>query len=319
MSKRGNLVGLILSLVTIIIMLLNLDWDATMETFANVNGFFLIAAFLMYLLNYVFRTLRFQVLLELENHSFPLLYGVTSLYGMFLYVMPAKSGEISYPLLLKNQLKISLPESTATLITARLFDFATLALFIPVALISFWEKIPPWLRSTAIIFTAAILILSLCFLWFVRHNKRFSKNHYTSLESRSVVLRLKNGVNGLIFSLKEINKRNIYLRLWLITIAIWIFLQTNFYFIVLSLGFRISFFQMLVISIIMVPLTLLPVQGFANLGTHEIGWATAFTLFGFSQSSAINIAFSSHIIFFVFVLCLGLLGLIILKLSARKS
>jgi uncharacterized membrane protein YbhN (UPF0104 family) len=60
-------------------------------------------------------------------------------------------------------------------------------------------------------------------------------------------------------------------------------------------------------------MTLLPIQGFANLGTHEIGWAAAFTLFGYSKAAALNIAVSSHIIWLFFVLLLGALGLLLLR------
>jgi hypothetical protein len=65
---------------------------------------------------------------------------------------------------------------------------------------------------------------------------------------------------------------------------------------------------MVVVSIIMIPMTLLPLQGFANLGTHEIGWVAAFRLFGYSANASLNIAISSHIIMLLFVLTLGLLG-----------
>lgn len=71
-----------------------------------------------------------------------------------------------------------------------------------------------------------------------------------------------------------------------------------------------NFFQIVVVSIIMVPVTLFPIQGFANLGAHELGWVTAFTLFGYPYLDALNIAVSSHIVYVFFVLSLGLIGIL---------
>jgi uncharacterized membrane protein YbhN (UPF0104 family) len=65
---------------------------------------------------------------------------------------------------------------------------------------------------------------------------------------------------------------------------------------------------MIAVSMIMVPLTLLPFQGFANMGTHEAGWVTAFSLFGQSQDVSLAIATSSHLITLSFVLAMGFIG-----------
>jgi len=69
----------------------------------------------------------------------------------------------------------------------------------------------------------------------------------------------------------------------------------------------------------MVPLTLLPFQGFANLGTHEIGWVAAFSIFGQDSGSSLAIAVGSHIIMLLFVLILGFLGVLLLKISKPTS
>ena len=95
-------------------------------------------------------------------------------------------------------------------------------------------------------------------------------------------------MNRLFDSLKVIDQRKLYWRMWLLTISIWLCVQTNFYLIVHSLGYRLNFFQMIVVSIIMVPMTLLPLQGFANLGTHEIGWDSSFCLIWFFTNNSLE-------------------------------
>jgi uncharacterized membrane protein YbhN (UPF0104 family) len=158
-----------------------------------------------------------------------------------------------------------------------------------------------------------VFLLGIGLLWIIRNPSRTERFHQIEPGSNPFVVRLWNAFAKLIESMQAIDQRGGYWRLWLLTIAIWICVQTNFYFIVLSLGESLTFLQMIVVSIIMVPMTLLPIQGFANLGTHEIGWTAAFALFGYPQATALNIAVSSHIILLFFVLLLGFLGLILLR------
>ena len=313
MKKKANLIGLFLSLVVIAYVLVKLDWQAAYETFAHINLGWLSAAFGIYLLNYVLRTLRFKTLLNLEQVPFRQLFGVTNLYGMYLYLMPAKSGELAYPILLKNRLNVPLPESTATLIAARFFDFATVALFLPVVLVTFWGQIHPWVRVGALLFVGAVFILGIGMIWLIRNPSRVENLQKTNITSQSLATRLWRGWAKLVRSLQAIDERQQYWQLWLLTILIWLCVWSNFYFIVLSLGESLSFLQMIVVSIIMVPMTLLPVQGFANVGTHEIGWVAAFALFGYPEGVALNIAVSSHIIMLFFVLLLGSFGALLLR------
>jgi hypothetical protein len=314
LKKRANLIGFTLSLVVIVYIVTKLDWQVVLQTFTQLDFRWLAAAFCIYLINYAFRSLRFQTLLNLGTVPFQDLFGITNLYGMYLYLMPAKSGELSFPLLVKNRLNIPLPESTATLITARFFDFATVALFLPFILVFFWDMIHPWVRVVAFLFMGGVFLIGVGFIWFVRQPARIQRlQQIQTSDFHPLVLRLWNSFIMFIHSLKAIDQRKQYGRNWLITIVIWLCVQTTFYFIVLSLGESLSFYQMIVVSIVMIPMTLLPIQGFANLGTHEIGWIAAFSLFGYPEANALNIAVSSHIILLLFVLLLGSLGLILIK------
>jgi len=318
--KKANLIGLLFSLIIIFYVVAKLDWQAVQKTFSQIDLRWLLAAFGVYLFNYILRSLRFQILLDLEKVPFRHILGITNLYGMYLYLMPAKSGELSYPILLKSRLNVPLPESTATLIAARFIDFATVALFLPAVLISFWDQIHPWVRVGALLFVGGVFLFGVGILWFVRHPASIKVSPSTKIiQGSSVAMRLWRAFTKLVASLHVIDQRKQYGRLWLLTIAIWICVQTNFYFIILSLGESLNFLQMVVVSIIMVPMTLLPIQGFANLGTHEIGWVAAFALFGYSETTALNIAVSSHIVLLLFVLLLGSLGVVFLREKSNSE
>ena len=314
MKKRANLIGFTFSLVVIVYIVTKLDWQVVIQTFTQLDFRWLAAAFGVYLINYVFRSLRFQTLLNLGSVPFRHLFGITNLYGMYLYLMPAKTGELSFPLLVKNRLNVPLPESTAILITARFFDFATVALFLPFVLVFFWDMLHPWVRIVVFLFIGGVFLIGVGFIWLVRQPARTQRlQQIHTADFHPLVFRLWNSFIMFIQSMQAIDQRKQYVRNWLITIIIWFCVQTTFYFIVLSLGESLSFYQVIVVSIIMIPMTLLPIQGFANLGTHEIGWVAAFSLFGYPETNALKIAVSSHIILLLFVLLLGSLGLILIK------
>lgn len=295
--------------------LVKLDWSDAIYTISHLHWKWLIAAFCVYLINYLLRTLRFQILLDFQKDSFVPLFGITGLYGMYLYLMPAKSGELSYPILIKNRFAVPFTNSTASLVTARIFDFITIGLFLPIVLAFYWHRFPAWLRYNAIIFFFLIFLLALGFIWLMRRPNKMStfKNKHPWLE------KISQAWQGLIENIRTINQRGGYWRVWLLTLGIWLCIYTNFYFIVLSSGFSPNYFQVVVVSIIMIPMTLLPLQGFANLGTHEIGWTAAFRLFGYSANTSLNIAISSHIVMLFFVLVLGLIGYISSSITAQSS
>ena len=116
-----------------------------------------------------------------------------------------------------------------------------------------------------------------------------------------------------------IHRKGIYIRIFLLTLMIWMSVYGHFYFITKALRIDISFWQMVLILMLMIPTRLLPIQGVGNLGTHEVGWVLAFRLFGFTQDEALLVAFNSHIILFVYVVILGGYAILSTRKKLRKE
>ena len=123
MSKRTLWIAILLSLVVVGYVLATLDWLQVASTLINLNWYWVLAGFCIYMINYLLRAVRFRKLLELNRLPFRAVLGVTCLYGMYLYLMPAKFGEITFPVLVKRQLQIEISTSTGSLIVARVFFF----------------------------------------------------------------------------------------------------------------------------------------------------------------------------------------------------
>ncbi len=81
------------------------------------------------------------------------------------------------------------------------------------------------------------------------------------------------------------------------------------------MGLPVAFYHIAIISIVMIPLTLLPLQGFANIGTHEVGWTSVLVAFDYPYKTALAIAAGSHFVLLLSVLVGGGLAFF----GARKS
>ena len=313
MKKKTYYVGVILSLLVVGYVLLKLDWSQVGNTFLQLDWIWVILGFVVYLVNYWLRTIRFRILLELEEIPFPQLLGVTNLYGMYLYLMPAKFGEVTFPVLLKRRLGTDLSTSTGSLIAARVFDFFTIALILPFILLIYWQIMPQSFRIAIILFCILVFSLFFFFIWTLRNPDRVFPVLNKAQPENQVLNKSLDFITNVYQGIQGIDQKNKYLELLMVTVGIWTCINTTFFLITLSLGYSFNFFQIVVVSIIMVPVTLFPIQGFANLGAHEFGWITAFTLFNYPYLDALSIAVNSHIVYVFFVLMLGAIGNILLN------
>lgn len=303
----------VISLATIIYVATQLDWAAAYDTFSQLHRGWLAVAWLLMMVNYWLRTIRFQMLLDLPEVPFREMLSVTCLHGMFNYFMPAKTGELSLLFLLKQRLGVSLGSSTATLVTSRFFDFATVALFLPLVLFIFWEQLSPAMIYASLIFCVVVYLAAGVAVWLLRQPMIPTPAPVYQPDDnlgQYVHKRLLKIWGAILEGVQIINQRGQYGRLWAITIAIWLCVYSYVYLTVVSMGYYLSYFQIVVISVIMIPMTLLPAQGVANLGTHEVGWVIAFRLFGYSHDEALTIAVGSHLIILFLMISVGLLGVL---------
>ncbi|OQY32472.1 MAG: hypothetical protein B6I38_04575 [Anaerolineaceae bacterium 4572_5.1] len=297
------ILSVLFSVAAIAYIILSIDWEMLRTTISQLHWEWLSLALLVYALNYALRTLRFQIVIPPEGISFFQLLAVTSLHGMFNYLLPAKSGEISYVVLLKRRLGVSLVDSSTSLLAARYLDFAAIGIILPFVLIAYLDSLPLWLIYASLVFCGLILVASVGLYWIFK--RRRNNSHKVQSDRTNWVSRIRKAWMDFQHGMIIIYQRRQHIRLLFLTAGIWLCTFLTFYLIVLSLDYQLSFFQIVVVSIIMIPMTLLPFQGFANLGTHEIGWVVAFSLFGQPEDVALNIAFSSHIVLLLFVLVLG--------------
>jgi uncharacterized protein (TIRG00374 family) len=323
MKKRQTfiyIISAILSVALLAYLLLNLDWDILRVAFSDIHWGWLALALLAYLVNILLRALRFANLIYSRPVKWIELIPVAALHNILMYLMPAKTGDVTYIFIAKDRLDLSLTEGTATLFAARFYDFSVVAAFLTILLPFAKDEIPDWIFIPAIIFCGLILLGTLgilAFLKFSQPNDRPTEiaqrlNHEDTETQRKTNKGLRASVpqwfniwHKFIAGLREIQQHGAHGRVALITAGIWLCVYSNFYFATKSMGLPVAFYHIAIISMVMIPLTLLPLQGFANIGTHEVGWTSVLVAFNYPYKTALAIAAGSHFVLLLSVLVSG--------------
>ena len=313
-----HIISAILSIALLAYLLLNLDWDILRVAFSDIHWGWLGLALLAYLVNILLRALRFTNLIYSRPVKWVELIPVSALHNILMYLMPAKTGDVAYIFLAKNRLDLSLTEGTATLLAARFYDFSIVALILAMMLPFSKDEMPVWIFQSSIVFCLLILIGAMGILGFLK----FSTTPLESVSSPALWALTENPkhpqgtrASGLqkiraawykfIAGLREIQSHGAHGKVALLTAGIWLCIYSNFYFAAKSMGLPVAFYHIAIISIVMIPLTLLPLQGFANIGTHEIGWTSVLVAFNYPYKTALAIAAGSHFVLLLSVLLGG--------------
>lgn len=299
----------VLSLAVLAYMFARLDWQQVCLLMTHLRWPWLLLSLLAYFISLLLRTERFRDLLYSRFPRRLDLLAVTGLHNMFNYIMPARSGELSYLFLTKDRFKTPLSEGAASLFASRVYDFLSTALILLIVLPFAWNKLPAWALQISLLFSLAVIGVCALIFSLVKNSqvlRRFSPPY-------PWLARLWLFFERTIAGLQEIQRGRKHMRVALLTIFIWVCLYANLFFICQGVGYGVDFFQVILVSLLMIPLSLAPVQGFANLGTHELAWVTVLMIFGASYESALYVAFGTHFLVMSIILFYGLLSLIAVR------
>ncbi|MGF2684917.1 lysylphosphatidylglycerol synthase transmembrane domain-containing protein [Marinobacter sp. DUT-3] len=297
------LISVLFSMLALVLVVLFVDIQLLNPAEYSIQWLLFGVSSALFLANYIFRSARFREFLtgEVSHRS---LLGVSLVHGALNYFFPLKMGELSFPLLSRFFLGRTLLESGAALILCRILDlFLVLALFVLVLFV--WDGshrllVDLGLSDTGIVWVALSIAFGIGVVSIVLFHKRFG------LHQR--VLAKVSNVSG--FGVRML------VRLAIVTSLIWCCILGNFYFLAACLGYQIPLAAMVMVSVVMTPLSLIPVQGFANVGTFELAWVSGLVLFGFSNNESLEIAIKVHILLTIQVI--AMLGLGALLLAAGK-
>ncbi|MBD3164410.1 flippase-like domain-containing protein [Candidatus Woesearchaeota archaeon] len=302
--------GIILSIIIIIILFKVIDINDIILSLKKLALPAIIGSGLFYTLSYIFRAVRFKILLQ-KKLSSKILFTVVCLHNFFNNILPARTGEISYVYLLKRR-KIETSRGISSLFIARILD----VLFILVLLLSavpFLYKRLSMPATVLIIFILVLLILTpFLLLEFKTGFIKIVKKILLALKlKKKTSEKLIGKTEEMIESLRVIKSKKIFIKTFISTILI-IGSQYGFYYLILhGLGIELSAFSMVLALGVVMLAGILPVQGIAGIGTYEGAWALSLIFLGIAKETAIVAGFVIHIMQVLFLVLLGLFGFLI--------
>ncbi len=316
MKNKRIVIAVVLSVTLVAFLLTQISLGDISETFKRIDPFYILAGFALYATSYVFRALRFRLLLN-QKGDFKDTYSIVCVHNMANSVLPARTGELSYIYLANRVNAIELGEAVATLLAARVFDFIAISsvFLMSAALV---KNAPEPTTLIVTIVAVGLLLTVILLLTLVLKGKSLS----TRLDRMVTKLNMRHFriVKFVLFEghkaaeiFETIKSSRIVSRVLAYTFLVWFANYLMTYLIVHQMGMDVSVPELFLGVTLIVFLTLLPIPTILGLGVHEGVWALVFVSFGVSQELALATGFTYHILIICFNVFLGLGGLIMLN------
>lgn len=288
----------------------------------------LVGALAAYAGSYGFRTLRFRTLLREDAPSLKHLFCVVALHNLLNQTLPARTGELSYVVLLRRRFHVPSAAGVATLAAARALDALTLALFLAAGLLFYGahRSLPLGVLYGASALLALLAGGTLFFLPAIAAVLLRSLEavlHVLHLSGRPLVERLLSKAAEIPAALRALRGRRLLLFSFLWSAGTWFCIFAACYLVLLSfdvidpadLPFGVSIVGTSALNVTCI----LPIGALGNLGTWEAGWAAGYMLLGLPKAVAFQTGFGLHVAIYAFALLLGGVGAAFLGPATRSA
>ncbi len=292
-------------------------------TLGRLEGPLFWSAFCLQGVCYPLRALRFRLLLR-DRPAFWRVLPVTASHILAANVLPAKLGEASVIVYLKRCAGTPAADGLAVLLLSRVLDLAVVAGCLSIACLTLGATgaFPTldWLSTAGGALGLATVVLG----WIA-----LSSHHLVDFASRCVSFlrldrtllgtKLTGAADAVSTALRRVRRRDLVTAL-LPTVPIWI--SSFVFYAILARRFGLTQLRLdeaVFGSSLAVLANLLPVNGFAGLGTQETGWVVAFGALGVTRDLALETGLASHLVYLFNLAFFGALGHLAMALVPRPS
>lgn len=277
---------------------------------------------------YLLRAQRFRQLVPPRTRpGFGAIFAIGAAHNLAAYVLPAKTGELSFVVYMKALCGVPASEGLASLLVSRLLDLAVLTGGIGLASLAIAstggdgdERAWLWPLGGALVALSGLLGLfckrsDLLVLLLARLVRALR------LDRVRLGAAALGRAEALAHALREASERGRLAYAALLSLPLWagVFL---FYAVLardLGIGERGNLAEVAFGSGLATVSNLLPINGFAGFGTQEAGWAIGFRLLGVPPDVALATGVGVHIVQLFNVVLMGLLGQLALGWIGRRA
>lgn len=310
--------GSLIAAVAIYLIVTRVDIGGTLALLITVRPDTLAACAAIYLAAHSFRALRFGALLRTASPGFPALLSVVSVHNLLNQVMPVRTGESAYPVLVRKYADVGYSRGITTLLLVRVYDLAAFAgIFCVFMLDAFVAKLYGWpLRAVAV--SASVAGLAFMF----RHIDALAAAiaGWVSGMSGHPGLRSMLGEKSmeraglLADGMKQAVSGGGYLKLGAYTVCVWLLTFAMFHVFVTGIRPDTTFSATVIGSSGAVLTGLLPVNAIGSVGTLEGGWTLGMVAVGLDREAALASGVMMHAFVIVYGLLLSLVGGLYLRM-----
>lgn len=265
-----------------------------------------------YLAGFLLRAFRFRLLLGREQplrHLVPIVF----VHYAALNIIPARLGELSYIILLKQVNQVSTGRSVSNLLVARVFDHLTISLLFLIST-AFLDFSSGWLNALMLVVSAVLLatcaLLALLFACKTRYVEWFhAVVGFLKLERFRLAQKIERELGEVVNALATLQFGANLIAVLAVSCGIWLCIFATNYFLLHAFQVRLSYQEIVFTSTCIIMMRLLPLQLVSGFGIHETTWVFLAEALNVPRQIAITAAFGSHIIATLFLLGFGLYGL----------
>ena len=270
---------------------------------------------------YAARTARFLLLAPRTPPG--TMFWISSVHTLLLRLLPFRTGELSYGILVRRAGTAGLGESLLGLLLLRIMDATTVVVVFCVTLLA-WGGAYLGDRSLGVAVAAGagavgvFVVLALPrLLRSVVVGARRAATWLGLSETRVAALALRRG-GGAVDAFTGIDRRTLAL-LGLVSLVQWMLTFGTFYAILSACSTPVGPAQTILGATASVVTGFLPVGGIGTFGTLEAGWALGFVLVGLDEATAVATGFGVSLSTLGYSVLPGLLGWWALGRGGRRQ
>jgi len=282
------------------------------------------------LIQTLFRAIRYRLIIAAGNEKdVPTIfhtYLVTLCRNMFVDLLPARIGELSYIAMMNRGYNVSGRNCLSSLSISFVFDFIALLFIIVIVLIIqlIHNTVQGWLITASIVLVILTAFLAFFLFWGIKFSVKVFRKFSSRVGENRIVLRILKFMDEFIISLDFVRSAGVFPKILLSSLAVRISKYVGIYYLfeaVVRPSFNM-FSDLPIIGILSSLLSAegsasLPVPSFMSFGTYEAGGAFALVLAGFDKAQSMVTMLCIHIWSQLIDYSLGITGLLIFIFKLR--
>jgi uncharacterized protein (TIRG00374 family) len=304
--KKNIIIGCIISGIFMFLAVRGINFSEVVRSFRSANYLYAVPILLIVLLVLFFRSYRWGIILEprIKYPQWPL-FIITAIGFMTISILPARLGEFTRPLLVKQKSGIRISSTMATIVVERVFDLLTLMVVLGMVMLTI--PLPPEIFKTGLIIliiVLAVLVLLMLLVGKKELSLKILNSIFDKLPGR-VGAFIKNQLHAFIEGLEILPDVKKTLYVGFLSAIIWGLLALSCYLMFFAFGFKLSLINAFALTVIIAIGVMLPAApGF--VGNYHYACVLGLKFFGVNEAAALSYAIALHFLQLIPVIGIGL-------------